>query len=144
MEDLIIRSYHSDDKEEVIRLWFDCKLVVPWNNPEKDIARKLKVNPEWFLIGELDGQLVASCMVGYEGHRGWINYLAVDPKYQRKRIASRMMEESEKILKKTGCAKINLQVRETNPDVVKFYESIGYIVEPIVNMGKRLENDEQT
>ena len=143
MEDLIIRSYHSDDKEKVIRLWFDCKLVVPWNNPEKDIARKLKVNPEWFLIGELDGQLVASCMVGYEGHRGWINYLAVDPKYQRKRIASRMMEESEKILKKTGCAKINLQVRETNPDVVKFYESIGYKVEPIVNMGKRLENDEQ-
>jgi ribosomal protein S18 acetylase RimI-like enzyme len=142
MENLVIRSYQHSDKENIIKLWGDCDLIVSWNNPEKDIARKLKVNPEWFLIGELNGQIVASCMVGYEGHRGWINYLAVDPKYQRKGIASKMMAEAENILRSTGCAKINLQVRETNPDVVKFYESIGYKVEPMVNMGKRLENDD--
>ncbi|MEJ2546125.1 MAG: GNAT family acetyltransferase [Calditrichaceae bacterium] len=142
MENLVIRSYQHSDKENIIKLWGDCDLIVSWNNPEKDIARKLKVNPEWFLIGELNGQIVASCMVGYEGHRGWINYLAVDPKYQRKGIASKMMAEAENILRSTGCAKINLQVREINPDVVKFYESIGYKVEPMVNMGKRLENDE--
>lgn len=142
MEDLSIRPYIPDDKENVINLWFECNLVVPQNNPGKDIERKLNVKPEWFLVGVLEGQLVATCMVGYEGHRGWINYLAVDPKYQRKGIACQMMEEAENILRKVGCPKINLQVRETNPDVIKFYESIGYKVEPIVNMGKRLEYDE--
>ncbi len=142
MEDLLIRPYHSDDKQRVINLWFDCGLVVPQNNPERDIERKLKVNPEWFLVGILRDILVATCIIGYEGHRGWINYLAVDPKYQRRGIASGLMEEAENILRTAGCPKINLQVRETNTEVVQFYESIGYKVEPIVNMGKRLEYDE--
>ncbi len=143
MEDLSIRPYRPDDKENIIKLWDDCNLIVPWNDPEKDIERKLKVNPELFLVGVLEGQLVATCMIGYEGHRGWINYLAVDPKHQRKGIACLMMEEAENILRKAGCPKINLQVRETNTAVIKFYESIGYKVEPMVNMGKRLAYDEQ-
>lgn len=142
MEDLSIRSYIPDDKENVINLWLECNLVVPQNNPGKDIERKLNINPEWFLVGVLEGQIVATCMVGYEGHRGWINYLAVDPKHQRKGIAGQMMEEAENILRKAGCPKINLQVRETNTEVIQFYESIGYQIEPMVNMGKRLEYDE--
>ena len=76
---MTIRAYRSADQEQVIQLWVDCGLVVAHNNPARDIQRKLAVDPEGFLVGELDGRVVASCMVGYEGHRGWINYLAVAP-----------------------------------------------------------------
>lgn len=72
-----IRTYHPNDNDKVIQLWSECGLIVPHNNPIKDIERKMKVNPELFLIGELDGIIIATCMAGYEGHRGWINYLAV-------------------------------------------------------------------
>jgi ribosomal protein S18 acetylase RimI-like enzyme len=141
-DEIQIRPYQSADRDNIINLWADCNLVVPQNNPYRDIERKLKVNPEWFLVGFYQNKLIATCMIGYEGHRGWINYLAVAPAYRRQGIGARMMEEAECILKKAGCAKINLQVRETNKDVVQFYESIGYRVEPMVNMGKRLVYDE--
>jgi ribosomal protein S18 acetylase RimI-like enzyme len=117
-------------------------MVVPQNNPERDIKRKLQVNPEWFLVGVLDGKVVATCMAGYEGHRGWINYLAVSPKYRRQGIGMRIMEEAENRLRFGGCPKINLQVRETNQEVIRFYAKIGYTKDPVVSMGKRLEHDE--
>src|ERR1035437_7105081 len=105
---LKIRPYRSEDEAAVVELWKTCQLVVPQNNPQRDIARKLRVNPEWFLVGELDGRIVATCMVGYEGRRGWINYLGVAPKYQRRGIARQMMEEAERLLREAGCPKINL------------------------------------
>ena len=74
-----IRGFSEPDSEAVIALWERCDLLRPWNDPRKDIARKLRVQPELFLIGVVDGRIVASVMAGYEGHRGWINYLAVDP-----------------------------------------------------------------
>ena len=83
MSDFVIRQYHNDDEKDVIDLWSECGLIAPQNNPKLDIERKLKVNPEWFLVGELEGKIVATCMAGYEGHRGWINYLAVFPRYRR-------------------------------------------------------------
>lgn len=126
MENLLIRPYQSDDEKEVIDLWRECHLITPLNDPRSDIQRKLKVNPEWFLIGEIGGKLVASCMVGYEGHRGWINYLAVLPAYRHKGIASQMMNEAERWLRAAGCPKINLQLRDTNTETIHFYESIGY------------------
>jgi ribosomal protein S18 acetylase RimI-like enzyme len=141
-EELVIRSYEPRDEEQVIDLWFRCDLVVPWNNPRQDIERKTKVNPELFLVGEVGGRVVATCMVGYEGHRGWINYLATDPELRRKGIAARMMEEAEKGLVAIGCPKINLQVRAGNEAAVKFYEAIGYKMDDIRNMGKRLTEDE--
>ena len=136
-----IRPYHPDDQNAVIQLWNDCGLVVPHNNPVRDIERKLRVNPEWFLIGEKDGSIIASCMVGYEGHRGWINYLAVAPVEQRNGYASAMMFEAERILLAAGCPKISLQIRATNREVVRFYESIGYKEDPVVSLGKRLIPD---
>ena len=136
-----IRPYHADDEEAVIALWTACKLVVPHNDPKKDIARKLRVNPAWFLIGEQDRMIVATCMAGYEGHRGWINYLAVSPGAQRRRLASRMMEEAERMLRNAGCPKINLQIRSTNSQVIEFYKSIGFKVDDVTCMGKRLEVD---
>ncbi len=142
MKNLLIRSYHHDDKKEVTNLWFECDLVVPQNDPQRDIERKLRINPEWFLVGVLDGKIVATCMAGYEGHRGWINYLAVSPPYRRRGIAKQMMEEAEAKLRSAGCPKINLQVRKTNTEVIHFYESIGYSIDRVVSMGKRLIQDE--
>jgi len=141
MSDFVIRSFHTDDTEDVVELWRKCELVAPQNNPELDIERKLKVNPAWFLVGELEGEVIATCMAGYEGHRGWINYLAVSPKYRRQGFATQMMREAEKILKNAGCPKINLQIRSSNKDVIAFYEAIGFRKDDVVNMGKRLEQD---
>jgi ribosomal protein S18 acetylase RimI-like enzyme len=141
MNDLVIRPYRLKDEAGVVQLWLQCNLVVPQNNPERDIKRKLRVNPEWFLVGVLGGHIVATCMAGYEGHRGWINYLAVSPHHRRQGIGRRIMEEAEKQLSAAGCPKINLQVRETNRAVIQFYERIGYTRDLVVSMGKRLEND---
>jgi ribosomal protein S18 acetylase RimI-like enzyme len=81
--------------------------------PNRDIRRKLEVWPEMFLVGLSAGQIIATVMAGYDGHRGWINYLAVHPNHQRSRIGSRMMNEAEICLRAAGCPKINLQVRRT-------------------------------
>jgi len=137
-----IRPFVINDEEQVIALWKECKLVVPWNDPTKDIQRKLKVNPELFLVGELDGEIVGSIMGGYEGHRGWVNYLAVSPSHQKQGYGRQLMEAVEERLEKMGCAKVNLQVRETNLEVIEFYKAIGYDLDHVIGMGKRLESDE--
>ena len=142
MQNLLIRPYHPDDEKDVINLWEECQLLTLMNDPARDIDRKLKVNPEWFLIGAIEGKLVASCMVGYEGHRGWINYLAVLPAHRHRGIARLMMQAAEKVLRAAGCPKMNLQIRETNTDVIRFYESIGFTKDPVLSMGKRLTRDE--
>ena len=116
-------------------------MVVPWNDPLKDIERKLAVDPQWFLIGEIGNEVMASCMVGYEGHRGWVNYLAVDPNHQRKGFARQLMSEAEEILERAGCPKLNLMVRSSNAAVISFYKSVGYEVDEVVSMGKRLIPD---
>ena len=141
MSDFVIRKYHIDDEKDVIDLWSECGLIAPQNNPKLDIERKLRVNPEWFLVGELEGKIIATCMAGYEGHRGWINYLAVAPQYRRKGYATQIMQEAERILRKAGCPKINLQIRITNTSVIEFYKAIGYDFDNVVSMGKRLEHD---
>jgi GNAT superfamily N-acetyltransferase len=141
MNNLLTRSYRPDDEKAVIQLWIDCDLVVPQNNPKRDIERKLKVNPEWFLVGLFNGEVIATCMVGYEGHRGWINYLAVSPKNRRRGFATQMMNKAENLLKNAGCPKINLQIRDTNSRAIEFYKSIGFITDQVVSMGKRLEPD---
>ena len=79
MKRLEIRPYREADEDTAIALWQECELVRPWNDPIKDIRRKLRIQRDLFLVGLLDGRLVATVMAGYEGHRGWINYLAVAP-----------------------------------------------------------------
>ncbi len=139
--DLLIRPYESMDESQVIQLWFRCQLVTAANNPHCDIERKRQVNPELFLVGLIEGTIAATCMAGYEGHRGWINYLAVDPDYQRQGIATQMMAAAEQLLKALGCPKINLQVRETNAQVIAFYQSLGFRNDRVISFGKRLEHD---
>jgi len=138
-----IRPYRADDEQAVLDLWKECHLIVGHNDPKKDIRRKLRIQPEWFLVGEQTGLVIATCMVGYEGHRGWINYLAVSPHAQRRGIASKMMEQAEGLLRGAGCPKINLQIRSTNLQVIEFYKSIGFKTDEVTSMGKRLEFDEE-
>jgi ribosomal protein S18 acetylase RimI-like enzyme len=138
---LEIRPYTADDEDVVVQLWTDCDLVVPWNNPRRDIARKLQAQPELFLVGVLGDELVATVMAGYEGHRGWINYLAVHPDHQRRGLGRQIMAEAEARLLAVGCPKINLQVRATNTHVIAFYESLGFTVDDVVSLGKRLIPD---
>jgi len=124
-----------------VRLWSVCGLVRPWNDPDRDIDRKLARDPENLLIVEHDGEVVGSVMVGYEGHRGWVNYLAVDPDHQGRGLGRRLMERAEEILGQLGCAKVNLQVRSSNEAAIGFYRRIGYSVDDSVSMGRRLEVD---
>ena len=133
-----IRTFETSDGEAVVDLWETCGLISPKNDPHKDVIRKLSVNPEWFLVGTVDGRVVASCMAGYEGHRGWINYLAVHPDLQRNGYARVLLNEAERLLKEAGCPKVNLQIRSSNSAVVSFYERIGYLTDDVVCMGKRL------
>ena len=136
-----IRPFAAADEQAVISLWRDCELVVPWNDPAKDIARKLAVDPGLFLVGEVAGTVIATVMAGYEGHRGWINYLAVHPDHRRGSYGRQMMAEAEQALAARGCPKVNLQIRASNTAVVAFYESLGYATDEVVSMGKRLEED---
>jgi len=138
---MITRPFDKSDQQAVISLWVDCDLVVPWNDPLKDIERKLKVDPDLFLVGELNGEIVASVMGGYEGHRGWINYLAVSPRHQRKGYGRLIMEAVELAIAQKGCPKINLQIRAGNTDIAAFYQSIGYDIDNVIGLGKRLEPD---
>ena len=136
-----IRPFQTTDELAVISLWRKCNLTHPNNDPRKDIARKMRVNPEMFLVAESDGQIIGSVMVGYEGHRGWINYLAVDPDYRLKGLGRQLMAHAEQLLRAAGCPKINLQVRSTNQAVIAFYEAIGFANDEVVSFGKRLERD---
>ena len=137
-----IRPFQPTDTAQVIALWQRCGLVHPQNDPAKDIIRKTKVRPDLFLVGTHHQEIVASVMVGYEGHRGWINYLAVSPDQQRKGYGRMMMDEAEKLLRTEGCPKINLQVRTSNRTVLAFYNAIGYGQDEVVSLGKRLEHDQ--
>lgn len=136
-----IRSFAPADAAAIIALWRACDLVRPWNDPHKDIARKLRVNPEWFLVAEEAGRIVGTVMVGYEGHRGWVNYLAVEPALQRSGVGRALMAEAERILRGAGCPKINLQVRRGNAAAMAFYARLGFADDEVVSLGKRLEHD---
>jgi len=141
VNELVVRRYCSDDQRAVIDLWDRCGLLRPWNNPVKDIGRKLNANPDWFLVAVVRNKIAGSIMIGYEGHRGWINYLAVEPSLRRQRIGRRLMEEAEMLLQKAGCPKINLQIRSTNSEAAGFYVSLGYVRDDVISLGKRIDPD---
>ena len=139
---LLIRPFKEGDEEALVSLWNMCKLTVPWNNPYKDIARKLKVQAELFLVGYLEDKLIVSVMAGYDGHRGWINYFAVHPDFQAKGYGKQLMDNVENGLRELGCPKINLQIREENDMVLSYYQKLGFVEEKRITMGKRLEDDQ--
>jgi ribosomal protein S18 acetylase RimI-like enzyme len=139
---LIIRPFATADEAAVVALWQAAGLTRPWNDPHADIARKRTVQPELFLVGELAGELIASAMAGYDGHRGSVYYLAVSPGHQRRGHARAIVAEVERRLEALGCPKLNLMVRRDNADAIGFYARLGYDEQAVVTLGKRLIVDE--
>lgn len=134
-----IRPYRSTDEEQIVDLWRACELIVPWNDPQEDIALKTAFQPDLFLVAARGDRVVGSVMAGYDGHRGWINYLAVGPSDRRRGLGRRLVEAAERALAALGCPKINLQVRASNRAVVEFYERLGFRREETLSLGKRLD-----
>ncbi|MFK7966968.1 MAG: GNAT family acetyltransferase [Burkholderiaceae bacterium] len=138
-----IRPFREADREAVIQLWCDCDLVRPWNDPGLDIDRKLTIQPEFFLVGVSADVICASVMAGFDGHRGWVNYLAVLPSRQGRGYGRGMMAAVEASLIAAGCPKLNLQVRAGNQATLAFYEALGFSRDPVTSLGKRLIVDDQ-
>jgi ribosomal protein S18 acetylase RimI-like enzyme len=137
---MIIKPYDKDDLNGVIKLWREVfPDNPPHNDPADDIRRKLKIQSELFFVAREGSEIVGTAMGGYDGHRGWIYYVAVSNKYRRRGIGSALMKKIEAELAKIGCHKLNLQVREGNEEVIAFYESLGYTVEPRTSMAKHLK-----
>ena len=133
-----IRPFKRTDEEEVVELWRTVFSDAPaHNDPTEDINTKLDIQPELFYVAVSDGHLVGSAMSGFDGHRGWVYYVAVHPDYRRKGIGTDLMKKVETSLVEIGCPKLNLQIRADNSEVQAFYESLGYRVEDRISMGKR-------
>ena len=137
----VIRQFANSDLEDVINLWELCGLTRPWNNPEIDIFRKTMQQDDLFLVAIKDDRLIAALMGGYDGHRGWMNYLAVHPQQQRLGIATALVQQLEKRLIARGCPKLQLLVRQDNLEVQSFYEELGYEEVDVICLGKRLIQD---
>ena len=137
-----IRAYRPADESAVVDLWRRCGLLRPQNDPHQDIQRKLQVAPELFLVGSLGSEVIATAMAGYEGRRGWISYLGVDPAFQKRGYGREIMLRAEALLRARGCPKINLQVRSSNKEVIDFYQRLGFSIDEVLSMGKRLIPDQ--
>lgn len=137
----IIRQFQETDLDDVITLWEICELSRPWNNPEIDIFRKTAQKDQLFLVAIKDNELIATVMGGYDGHRGWVNYLAVHPYQQRNGIATALIQQLEKRLIALGCPKLQLLIRKDHIDVQNFYEQLDYQEIEVICFGKRLIPD---
>ena len=138
---MYVRDFKAEDETEVIRLWGKCNLLRVWNDPKKDIKRKLEASPGLFLVGVLNCKVCATAMGGFDGHRGWVNYLAVEPSVWNSGFGKQIMGELEQRLRSMGCPKINIQIRSDNITAVEFYRKIGYSPDDVVCVGKRLIDD---
>ncbi|MCH1465362.1 MAG: GNAT family acetyltransferase [Alphaproteobacteria bacterium] len=141
-----LRPFDKGDSDKVIALWEKAGLLRPWNDPQKDISRKLQemaVNSySWFWVAEADGVIIAAAMAGYDGHRGSVNYLGVDPDVQQSGIGRVIMQRIEADLIAAGCPKLNLQVRSDNVDVLAFYDRLDYQRDATLSLSKRLISDD--
>ena len=136
MKGIGIRPFVIEDTDGVLDVWSLAGMTTPERNPRADIQKKLRHSPESFFVGTFEGKVVATVMVGYDGHRGWIYSLAVRPDLQRKGIGSQMMEHAENCLRQHGCPRAKLQIDEARSDVAGFYKKLGYEVQPLVSMAK--------
>lgn len=143
-----IRAFERRDTDAVVGLWHDAGLTRPWNDPYQDIERKLKVQPELFLVAEnpraheRPSRVVGTVMAGYDGHRGWLYYLASAPEIRGSGIGRCLVGEAERLLLEMGCPKVQLMVRTDNEAVLGFYDRLGYERFEVSNTGKRLIADE--
>jgi len=138
---LTIRTFQESDRATVISLWQACNLTKPWNDPDKDIDRKVQFQPDLFFVGEIDSKVIASVMAGYDGHRGSVFYLAVSPEFQGQGYGQALMAHIESVLLALGCPKLNIVVRTSNEKVLGFYSELDYGMDDVVSLGKRLIPD---
>lgn len=135
-----IRTATIEDVQVIINLWNKTQLTRPWNNPEEDIKRALSTSTSTLLVAEIDQHLIGTIMTGYDGHRGWIYYLAVEPSYQRQGFGKQLVIAAENWLKLQGAPKVLLMVRESNQSVLNFYSNCGYEDNEVIVLGKWLED----
>ncbi|MDR5742150.1 GNAT family acetyltransferase [Caballeronia sp. LZ029] len=140
---MIIRSFDAGDRDAVIALWRDvfpeyADASRPQRDPALSIANKMKMQPELFFVGALDGEVVGTVMAGYDGHRGWVYSLAVTPSLRGRGYGRALMMHAETVLAKLGCPKVNLQILSVKTELRGFYEKLGYRVDEVVSLGKRL------
>jgi ribosomal protein S18 acetylase RimI-like enzyme len=135
-----VRPFSEADEPAVVALWTEVFAGdPPGNEPRAVIGRKLRVQRELFLVGELQGDIVGTVIAGFDGYRGWVYHLAVQPRCRRRGFGRRLMREAEARLKTLGCPKLNLQVRSSNAEVIAFYERLGYSIEDRASLGRILE-----
>ena len=138
-KDLGVESATSADAAAVIALWQACALTRPWNDPATDYARAVAGERSAILLLRSGNTIVASVMVGDDGHRGWVYYLAVAPDRRRAGLGARMMMAAESWLRARGVPKIQLMVREGNEDALAFYAALGLEPQPVVTLGRFLK-----
>ncbi|GAA1670824.1 GNAT family acetyltransferase [Microbacterium lacus] len=136
-----IRAFTLRDTESVIALWQATGLTRSWNNPHLDIQRKMTVQPELFLVAVDGHDIIGSVMAGYDGHRGWLYYLASDPQRRGQGIGRALVEAAEEALLEMGCPKVQLMVRPGNDEALGFYDTLGYERFSTTTTGKRLIAD---
>lgn len=137
----VVRPFEDADEPAVVALWRAAGLTRPWNDPHRDIARKKLVQRDLFLVATDAVSIVGTAMAGYDGHRGWVYYLAVAPDRQGSGLGRQLMREAEARLLELGCPKVNVQIRAGNDVVTSFYDRLGYTPDGATGMGKRLVPD---
>jgi ribosomal protein S18 acetylase RimI-like enzyme len=134
-----IRVFEESDERDVAALWKHAfAYPEPRNDPAAVIRRKMAAQRDLFFVAVADGKVVGSVMGGYDGHRGWIYSLAVDPECRRQKLGTALIRQVEKALAERGSPKVNLQVLPSNAGAIEFYEKLGYRVEQRTSMGKVL------
>tara|TARA_R100000935_G_scaffold7843_3_gene16543 strand:- start:7240 stop:7719 length:480 start_codon:yes stop_codon:yes gene_type:complete len=137
---LHIRTFRESDRRAAISLWQSCDLIRPWNNPSLDIDRAVKTRSSTLLVGEKKANRIASIMAGYDGHRGWIYYLAVDASERTRGYGREMMLEAELWLRSQSTPKLQLMVRSDNQTATAFYTALGYERQDVSVYGKHLND----
>jgi ribosomal protein S18 acetylase RimI-like enzyme len=141
LRETYIEAARSEDALAVVELWRRCGLTRPWNDPGADFARAVEGPASAVLLLRGPEGLAASVMVGFDGHRGWVYYLAVDPALQRRGLGRRMMVEAEAWLRSRGAPKIQLMVRADNAAAIGFYEALGLSRQEVVTLGRFPEGE---
>ena len=136
---IAIRACAAEDCAGAVALWTRSGLTRPWNDPEADFQLAL-ASPSSTLLGGFSGpSLVATVMAGFDGHRGWLYYLAVEAEHRRRGLGSRMVEAAETWLRQLGAPKLQFMVREENAAALRFYERLGFERQSVVTLGRRLD-----
>lgn len=136
-----VREYKTKDQAEVIALWDANGLTRPWNDPATDITLTVQGRESTLLVGLKNGAIMSSVMVGFDGHRGWVYYLCVDAAYRGRGHGRELMIEAEAWLRDRKAPKIQLMVRSDNRDAEKFYSALGYEMQSVTVLGKRLDEE---